>query len=121
MKIYKHRHFYQWAKKEKLKDEQLKEAITEIVAGLHDGDLGNGLYKKRISQPGKGKRGSYRTLLAFKAGHKAFFVYGFAKKDLANINEKEQYTYRQLAKYLLAADEKVIQKMLDDHSLIEVK
>lgn len=31
------------------------------------------------------------------------------------------YTYRQLAKQLLAVDEKVIQKMLLNHSLIEVK
>ncbi|CAN5274205.1 type II toxin-antitoxin system RelE/ParE family toxin [soil metagenome] len=121
MKIFKHRHFQQWLKSEKLTDESLKKAVTEIDRGLHDGDLGSGLYKKRVAMPGKGKRGSYRTLLALKHGESAFFVYGYAKNVKANLNEKEQVVYKALAKALLSLDAKAVENMLKTSTLIEVK
>jgi len=46
MKIYKHKQFHQWLKDELLTDNDLKNAIAEIENGLHDGDLGAGLFKK---------------------------------------------------------------------------
>lgn len=121
MKIFKHRHFQQWAKSEKVTDAALEKAVDEINRGLHDGNLGSGLYKKRIAMPGRGKRGSYRTLLAFKQGTQAFFVYGYAKNVKANINAKEQAVYKDLAKILLNLDEKTLENMLRMGSLIEVK
>ncbi len=120
MKIYKHRHFQQWAKSQILTDQTLKEAVNEIETGLHDGSLGGGLYKKRVPMPGKGKRGGYRTLLAFKQGHRAFFVYGYAKNVKDNINETEREVYKALAKSLLNLDEKTLENMLKACSLVEV-
>lgn len=96
MKIFKHRHFQRWAKSEKITDETLKKSINEIEKGLHDGNLGAGLYKKRVAMMGRGKRGSYRTLLEFKQGERSFFVYGFAKNVRANIDDKEQLIYIEL-------------------------
>ena len=121
MKIFKHRHFQQWLKSEKLTDRALIKAVDEINSGLHDGNLGSGLYKKRIAMPGRGKRGSYRTLLAFKQENRAFFVYGYAKNVKANINAKEQAIYKDLAKTLLSLDKKVLENMLKIGSLIKVK
>ncbi|MEM9243487.1 MAG: type II toxin-antitoxin system RelE/ParE family toxin [Pseudomonadota bacterium] len=43
MKIYKHHLFNKWLKKEKLTDNQLKIAVSEIEQGLIDADLGSGL------------------------------------------------------------------------------
>ena len=37
MRIFKHRHFQQWAKSEKLTDEALKKAVDEMESGLHNG------------------------------------------------------------------------------------
>ena len=121
MKIFKHRLFQQWVKAEKLTDVALVKAVDEINRGLHDGNLGGYLYKKRIAMPGRGKRGSYRTLLAFKQDDHAFFVYGYAKNVKANINAKEQTIYKDLAKTLLGLDKKVLEHMLKIGSLIEVK
>ncbi|MEY2912716.1 MAG: hypothetical protein RLZZ184_2025 [Cyanobacteriota bacterium] len=39
-------------------------AVAEMLAGLYDADLGGGLFKKRIARSGKGKRASFRTLVA---------------------------------------------------------
>jgi hypothetical protein len=121
MQIFKHRHFQQWVKSEKLTDEALKKAVEEISNGLHNGNLGGGLYKKRIAIPGKGKSGGYRTLLAFKQEERAVFVYGYAKNVQASINMKEQAIYKTLAKTLLNMDEKTLNNMLKKGSLTEVK
>lgn len=121
MKIFKHRSFQQWSTSEGLTDEALKDAVLEITNGLHDSNLGSGLYKKRIAMPGQGKRGSYRTLLAFKLDTKAFFVYGFSKNDIENITNKEKMTYKALAKILLNTDEETLNNMLQLGSIIEVK
>ena len=66
MRIFKTKLFSKWARKEKLGDKQLIQAIQEMERGLVDGDLGGHVYKKRIALGGQGKRGSLRTILAFK-------------------------------------------------------
>ena len=116
-----HRCFQHWAKSESLTDTTLRKAVTEIEKGLHDGNLGSGLYKKRVAMSGKGKRGGYRTLLAFKQGERAFFVYGFAKNIKTNINEKEKTVYKSLAKKLLNLDRKTLDNMIKMGNLTEVK
>jgi hypothetical protein len=121
MRIYKHRSFNQWAKSERLTDKLLKKAIDEMEKGLYEGNLGSGLYKKRVALPGKGKSGSYRTLVAFRKGKVAFFVYGFAKNDRDNINKKEEKIFRQLAKDFLDMGGVAIKKMIENNKLFEVK
>jgi len=62
--IYKTRHFARWARKIGLDDSLLEKAVVEIQKRLLEADLGGGVVKKRIALPGRGKRGSTRTLLA---------------------------------------------------------
>jgi hypothetical protein len=120
-KIFKHHIFHQWMCAEGLSDEALKKAIDEIEKGLYETNLGSGLYKKRIAREGQGKRGSYRTLIAFKYQEKAFFIYGFAKNARDNISTREKKLYRKLAKDLLSLNADAVQKMLANNKLFEVK
>lgn len=120
MRVFKHKSFHKWAKTEDLRDETLKRAIHELEKGLYEANLGSGLYKKRVAMAGKGKRGGYRTLIAFKSGDRAFFVYGFAKNVRADIGEDEKKIYRKLARDLLGMDARSIQKMLENGKLFEV-
>jgi hypothetical protein len=53
---------------------------NRLISGLIDADLGGHIVKKRVALPGRGKSGGARTLLAYRLGDRAFFVYGFAKK-----------------------------------------
>ena len=48
IRIFKTITFSRWAKKEKITDKILINAVKESVAGLIDVKLGNGLFKKRI-------------------------------------------------------------------------
>lgn len=63
--------------------------MTEIETGLVDAELGGQVVKKRGPLEGRGKRGCARTLLAYRQGDKAFFVYGFTKNERDNIDASE--------------------------------
>lgn len=121
MNIFKHRFFQQWSTTEGLTNDTLKTVIVELNNGLHDGNLGSGLYKKRIAMSGQGKRGSHRTLLAFKHDTCAFFIYGFSKNDIDNISQKEKIAYKALAKVLLNSDKKTLNNMIQLGTIIEIK
>ena len=73
-----------------------------------------------MAREGQGKSGSYRTILAFKINDNAFFVYGFAKSDKANLDAKELKSFKQLAKDLMSMDNKKLELALSNEELIEV-
>ncbi len=78
-RIFKTRHFSRWMRKTDLTNAALSNAVSEMDAGLIDADLGGGVVKKRVSLPGRGKRGGARTLVATNKGNRWFFVFGFEK------------------------------------------
>ena len=63
-RIFITRAFLRQNRKIGLNDAALCKAVSEIASGLHNGNLGNGVFKKRIALDGRGKRGSVRTLNA---------------------------------------------------------
>ncbi len=88
--------------------------------GMYDANLGGSVYKKRIAYGGKGKRGGARTILAFRAHTKAFFIYGFAKNEIDNISTKDEDALKILAKVYLNLTEIEIETALSKNELIEV-
>ncbi len=121
MKVYKNKVFQKWAKSEGVKDTDLTKAATEIEAGLVDGALGGDVFKKRLARKGQGKRGGFRTIVAFQKGHRIFFMYGFAKNQRTNISEKEEQDLKKLAKFLLDTQENKLEAMIENGTLYEVK
>lgn len=79
IRIFKIGSFARWARKAGLPDAALCDAMLEIAGGLIDAHLGGQLIKKRVVGRGRGKRGAYRTILAYRPEQEAFFLYGFAK------------------------------------------
>ncbi len=112
MQIYKSKWFTRWADKEGLTDNALKNAINEMEKGLIDADLGGHVYKKRAPIEGQGKSSGLRTILAFKVGNKAFFMYGFPKNARENIDSKELKAFKRLAKELLGYSDAQLKKPL---------
>ncbi|MDF1594249.1 MAG: type II toxin-antitoxin system RelE/ParE family toxin [Desulfobacterales bacterium] len=86
-----------------------------------EADLGGGIVKKRIAFPGRGKRGSTRTLLATNRDDRWFFVFGFEKNERENISEIELVTLKKLAKDLLGLTATQIAAAIEEGSLVEVK
>src|SRR5579863_4114209 len=93
VRIFKSRWFQRFARKEGIADAALCEAIARAERGQVDADLGGEIIKQRIARPGQGKSKGYRTIIFFRRGTRAFFVYGFAKSRQANINDDEKQQF----------------------------
>ena len=121
MQIFKNTWFQRFARREKITDEVLKDAIARAEKGTIDADLGGNVIKQRIARLGQGKSGGYRTIIVFKKGNKAFFVYGFAKSERENIDKNETDVFKKSAKELLALSDKHIQELIDNGALTEIE
>jgi hypothetical protein len=121
IRVFKSKLFARFVRKNSIRDSDLCKAIDELVAGSIDADLGSGVFKQRIARQGGGKSGGFRTIVLFRHGLLAFFVYGFAKKDMANIAPENLQQFRKLARFLLAQDEQALSEALAEGNLIEVK
>ena len=119
--IFKTRNFARWARNSGLSDSLLKMAVLEIQRGLLEADLGGGIVKKRIALPGRGKRGSTRTLLATNRTDRWFFVFGFEKNERVDISENELESLKKVAKDLLGLTAAQIAVALGEGSLVEVE
>jgi hypothetical protein len=121
MRIFKNKVFNKWAAKEGLDDESLRTAVDEMEHGLIDADLGGQVVKKRVALAGRGKSGGARTLIAYRVGDRAFFIYGFAKNARANISAKELEALKAYAAVLLSYSEKDLDKAVKEGVLYEVE
>ncbi len=117
--IFKTAYFYKWQNKNKILDDTLISAVTEIQNGLLDADLGGFVLKKRIPRPNSGKSGGYRTILATAKDNHWFFMYGFPKNEQDNIDKAELKALQLLAKKLLFETNLV--NALNNDEIIEVK
>ncbi len=95
----------------RLSDAALRDAISEMAHGLIDADLGRHVVKKRIPLPGRGKRGGARVLVATEFEDRWFFLYGFGKTERANTDKDELRFLQEMAKELLALDERRIMEL----------
>lgn len=121
MKIFKNAWFERFAKKQKLDDTALRDAILRAEKGLIDADLGGGVIKQRVARPGQGKSGGYRTIILYRKADRAFFVYGFAKSQQSNISNEEQAAFKQAAQYILGLSEEHLAEMIRKGQFSEVK
>ena len=112
--------FERFARKRKISDAVLWEAIKRAETGLIDADLGGGVIKQRVAREGEGKRGAFRTIVIFRSGERAFFVYGFAKSKQANIQQDEKAALKKLAPYLLNMPDEKLNALIADGSYMEV-
>ncbi len=120
MRNFKTKWFARFARKQRLDDEYLCEAIERATAGLIDADLGGGLVKQRIARPGQGRSSGYRTIIAFRSGIRAVFVYGFAKNELDNIDDRDLANLRRSAEVYMALSDSELDKSVEDKRLTEV-
>lgn len=121
MRIFQTKWFAGWAAKEGLSGQALRDAVAEMEQGLIDANLGGNVVKKRVGVGGRGKSGGVRTIVAFKFEGRAFFLYGFAKNQRDNIDDKELKALKLLAAQLLGYDHKALEKAVKARELIEVK
>ncbi len=120
MRVFKNAWFERFARKEKISAESLLDAVERAEKGLIDADLGGGVIKQRIARPGAGKSSGYRSIVIYREGKKAFFVYGFPKSNLGNIRDDEVEQFKKAAKSILALSDSQIRKLIESGQFEEV-
>jgi hypothetical protein len=121
MRILVTKTFRRFQRKERIGDQSLLEAVERADIGLLDADLGAGLIKQRVARPSQGRSGGYRTVIAFRAGERAVFLFGFAKSAQSNIDAATLSHWQAVGADLMAASDKVIDKAIVSHELYQVK
>lgn len=120
-RVFKDEEFAKRARKFRIDDDTLREAIASADADLVDAYLGGELIKKRIPREGGGKSGGFRTIIAFRREERAFFIHVFAKNDEENLDTVELIDLKDYAKLLFALTDAQIATALQSGPLEEIE
>lgn len=101
MRVFMNAWFRKFARRERIGNTALREAVSRAEAGLIDADLGGGVVKQRVARPGAGRSSGYRTLVFFRAGARAVFAFGFAKSNQDNISASDERALKGTAALVL--------------------
>jgi hypothetical protein len=112
-RVFKSAWFLKAAKKARIGDEELCSAVRQVMLGQAD-DLGGGVFKKRLS------KNLYRSIILAKGGRFWVYEFLFAKKDRANIEEDELAGFRKLAKVYGTLTDQQVEKLIENHSWMEI-
>lgn len=121
MRIFRNQWIAKFAKKHKISDSELIEAVERAGKGVIDADLGGGVIKQRIARQGQGRSGGYRSLIFFRRGERAFFMTAFAKNDRENITDKELAELKKAAAIILAMTETDIEQAKANGTFTEIQ
>lgn len=120
MKVYKNAWFGRFARKENISAEMLWDVVERAESGQIDADLGGGVVKQRIARPGAGKSAGYRSIVLFRKGEKAYFVFGFPKSELGNISKSDLEQFKKMAKHVFALTHKQFEQLIANGQFEEV-
>ena len=89
--------------------------------GLVDAGLGGGVTTQRVARKGGGRSGGFRTIVLFRRGALAFFVYGFAKSRREILRRDELEMFRLLADAYLLLDRTGLSAAQAAGAIVEVQ
>lgn len=121
MRIFLTRGVVRFARRQRIADASLSEAIERAERGTIDADLGGGLIKQRVARPGQGRSGGFRMIVAYRAAGRAVFLYAFAKSDRDNIDDDELEALRTIGANWLAASAELVGQAIEDGDLKEIE
>ena len=120
MRLYKLKAFARFQRRERIADKALARAVQSAEAGLVDADLGGGLIKQRVARPGQGKSGGFRTIVAYRRGDRAVFLFGFEKSDRDNLDDDELAYWQRVGRVYVRLDDDGLEAAIAADELIEV-
>lgn len=112
-RTFKTANFTKAAKKARLSDSALCEAVEQVRKGQAV-DLGGGVFKKRLGH------NAYRSLILAKCGRHWIFEYLFAKNVRDNISASELDDLRQLAKTYADLTDAQVNELLAEGFFTEI-
>lgn len=105
--------FARAAKKARIGDAALCQAIAQVIVGQAD-DLGGGVFKKRLSN------NQLRSIILARGGDYWVYQFLFAKQDRANIDDEELSRFRKVAKGYAALSVEQVADLVAGKDWIEI-
>lgn len=115
-RVFASKPFMRFARRFGISDDELWHAVN----GEFDSDLGGGVFKFRLARHGEGTSGGARAIVAMKAGRRVVLMFGFEKKDQANIKADELRAFRKAARVYLSYSEEEMTAIAQDKALTEI-
>lgn len=112
-RTFKTARFSKDARKARILDQELCQAIEQVMLGQGD-DLGGGVFKKRLND------NLHRSIILAKGGRYWIYEYVFAKKDRDNIARDELDAFRMLAKSYGGLTEHQVGQLLAMGDFLEI-
>ena len=113
LRAFKTARFSKDAKKAKITDVELCQAIEQVLLSKVD-DLGGGVFKKRLND------NLHRSIILAKGGKYWVFEYLFAKKDRSNIENDELLAFRLLANSYAGLTQLQVNQLLLNGDFVEI-
>jgi len=113
--------FKKWAKKSKLKNQDLLDTVDNLENGLSTADLGSNLFKIRVKREHSGKSSGFRTIVIYKEGERVIFLYGFGKNERDTISKTELLYFKKLGNDFLALNQEQIEQLVEQKSLFDIE
>ena len=120
MRLYKLKAFARFQRRERIADQVLGRAVQSAEDGLVDADLGGGLIKQRVARQSQGKSGGFRTIIAYRRGDRAVFLFGFAKNKRDNLDADELAYWQGVGRAYLGLDDEGMEAAIAAGELNEV-
>lgn len=95
--------------------------LHALEAGLSTVDLGHHLFKVRVKREHGGKSSGFRTIILFKAGDRAIFLFGFGKNEKENIDKNELQSLKKLGNDLLSLNSKQLEIAISNRVLFDLE
>jgi len=116
LRVYASKPFMRFARRFDIGEAELWQAVQ----GEWDADLGGGVFKFRLARRGEGTSGGARAIVAMKVGLRIVLMFGFEKKDMANIKIDELRAFRKAAQVYLGYSEEEMAAIVREKSLSEI-
>jgi len=120
VRVFKSTWFTRFADKEEITDGELREMVSRLEAGQAEANLGGDVYKIRVARQGEGKSGGYRVLVFFRSKERTFYIYGFAKSAMGNIDKKQLKRFKKAAKVTLSYTDRQLDELVKNKWFIEI-
>ncbi len=120
MRLWKLKAFARFQRRDRIADTVLGKAVRSAEDGLVDADLGGGLIKQRVARPGQGKSGGFRTIIAYRRGDRAVFLFGFAKSERENLDDDELAYWQRIGRIYLGLNDEGMEAAIAADEVMEV-
>jgi len=113
--------FDRFARKARINDDRLIDAVDRADRGLIYADLGEEVIKQAVARPNEAAINGFRTIIGFRSEYRAFFLFGFPKNEAENITPNALKGFRKITADFMALPDAQMEILFASDELREIE